>query len=65
MTAAVKIYFKSSNDPKPVVMKHLKYFTECNNPDVRDKATIYYRLLFDYPDATKVIKFLTIEYCLK
>ena len=54
LTAAVKIYVKKSDECEEMVMNVLHLASEeSNNPDLRDRGYIYWRMLSTDPTATK------------
>jgi AP-1 complex subunit beta-1 len=60
ITAIVKLFLRRPNDAQDIVIRALEIATkECDNPDIRDRAYIYWRLLSSNPDAAKV----SIVYC--
>lgn len=55
LTAIVKLYLKKPDSAQNLVQKVLEYSTKnCDNPDIRDRAYIYWRLLSTDPEAAKV-----------
>lgn len=56
MTAAVKIYLKFPDTTENLISKLLEVAThKTDNPDVRDRAYIYWRMLSSNPEKTKEI----------
>ena len=56
LTAAVKLYLKSPSTGQDVVTETLRLATEeSDNPDLRDRAFIYWRMLSSDPEATKQV----------
>jgi AP-1 complex subunit beta-1 len=56
LTASVKLYLKSPSTGQDVVTRALQLATEQNdNPDIRDRAYIYWRMLSSDPQSTKTI----------
>eukprot|EP00921_Rhytidocystis_pertsovi_P005016 GHVQ01008683.1.p1 GENE.GHVQ01008683.1~~GHVQ01008683.1.p1 ORF type:complete len:593 (-),score=62.78 GHVQ01008683.1:96-1874(-) len=56
LTATVKLFLKSPANAQDMVTKVLKMSTEeCDNPDLRDRAYIYWRLLSSNPESTKLV----------
>lgn len=54
LTAAVKMYIKKSDECEEMVMKVLNLASEeSDNPDLRDRGYIYWRMLSTDPTATK------------
>jgi AP-1 complex subunit beta-1 len=46
LTATVKLFLKKGSGAQELVQKLLKIATsECDNPDIRDRAYVYWRLL--------------------
>lgn len=55
LTAVVKLYLKKPDSSQGIVQKVLNTATkDCDSPDVRDRAYIYWRLLSMDPAAAKV-----------
>lgn len=55
LTAVVKLFLKKPDQSQGLVQKVLQSATaECDNPDVRDRAYVYWRLLSSDPQITKV-----------
>ena len=55
VTAIVKLFLKKPDGAQAIVQKVLQAATkDCDNPDVRDKAYVYWRLLSTDPAAAKV-----------
>lgn len=58
LIAVMKLFLQRPNDGKELIHKLLKIATmECENPDLRDRAYIYWRLLSTDPELTKKIVF--------
>ncbi|KAK8790912.1 hypothetical protein WA158_005543 [Blastocystis sp. Blastoise] len=58
ITAIIKLFLKRPNEAESLVSSVLTMATEeCTNPDIRDKAYIYWRLLSTYPDVAKKMVF--------
>ncbi|KAI9297823.1 Adaptor protein complex beta subunit [Neoconidiobolus thromboides FSU 785] len=55
LTAVVKLFLKKPNEAQEIVLKNLKIATEVENPDVRDRGYVYWRLLSTDPKATNDI----------
>ena len=56
LTASVKLYLKSPSTGQDVVTEALRLATEdSDNPDLRDRAYIYWRMLSSDPEATKKV----------
>jgi len=56
LTAAVKLYLKLEEDAEDLVTEVLKMATdESDNPDLRNRGYIYWRMLSEDPDAAKAI----------
>lgn len=56
LTASVKLYLKSPTTGQDVVTEALRLATEeSDNPDLRDRAYVYWRMLSSDPEATKRI----------
>lgn len=56
LTSAVKMYLRKPNECEEVVMGVLKKSTEeSDNPDLRDRGYIYWRMLSTDPEATKFV----------
>jgi AP-1 complex subunit beta-1 len=54
LTAAVKLFLKKPEEGEDVIQKVLKLATEeSDNPDLRDRAYIYWRMLSTSPQNTK------------
>lgn len=54
LTAAVKLYLKKPDEGELIIQKVLKLATEeADNPDLRDRAYIYWRMLSTSPQKTK------------
>ena len=55
LTSIVKLYLKKPESNQNLVQKVLELSTKnCDNPDIRDRAYIYWRLLSTDPEAAKV-----------
>lgn len=55
LTAVVKLYLKKPQT-QALLQRILQSATvECDNPDIRDRAYVYWRLLSKDPAAAKVI----------
>jgi len=55
ITAIVKLFLKKPSQAQDSVQKILQTATQsCDNPDIRDRAYIYWRLLSTNPQAAKV-----------
>ena len=56
ITATVKLFLKRPGSAQAMVQRILQYATQENdNPDIRDRAYIYWRLLSSNPQATKAV----------
>ncbi|KAI9591696.1 Clathrin/coatomer adaptor, adaptin-like protein [Syncephalis fuscata] len=56
VTAVVKMFLRRPSDGQDIVIQTLEAATkECDNPDIRDRAYIYWRLLSSNPDAAKAV----------
>ena len=56
VTSFVKLFLKKPRETQEVVQKVLNLATQGNdNPDIRDRAYIYWRLLSASPQAAKVL----------
>lgn len=56
MTSAVKLYLKKPDEGEEVIQRVLKLATEeADNPDLRDRAYIYWRMLSTSPQKTKYV----------
>lgn len=56
LSAAVKLYLKKPDDGDPIIKKVLKICTEeAANPDLMDRAYIYWRMLSSSPEKTKYV----------
>jgi AP-1 complex subunit beta-1 len=56
LTCAVKLFLKEPNDTEEIIGEILEEATEeVENPDIRDRGYIYWRLLSEYPDEAKDI----------
>lgn len=55
LTAIVKLYLKRPESAQSLVQGVLQNATKnCENPDIRDRAYVYWRLLSTDPEAAKV-----------
>ena len=55
LTATVKLFLKKPETAQGLVQKVLQYATtECDNPDLRDRAYVYWRLLSSDAEIAKV-----------
>jgi AP-1 complex subunit beta-1 len=55
LTAVVKLFLRRPDDSQALVQRVLELATkDCDSPDVRDRAYIYWRLLSTDPGAAKV-----------
>ena len=55
LTAIVKLFLKKPDESQAIVQKVLQMATkDCDSPDVRDRAYVYWRLLSTDPAAAKV-----------
>jgi AP-1 complex subunit beta-1 len=55
LTAVVKLFLKKPDESQGLVQKVLQAATaENDNPDIRDRAYVYWRLLSSDPEITKV-----------
>ena len=55
LTAVVKLFLTKPDSSQALVQRVLQSATKgCDNPDIRDRAYIYWRLLSTDPEATKV-----------
>jgi len=55
LTATVKLFLKKPNGTQELVQKVLNIASQgCDNPDLRDRAYVYWRLLSTNPQAAKV-----------
>ena len=55
LTAVVKLFLMKPDSSQAIVQKVLNTATkDCDSPDVRDRAYIYWRLLSTDPGAAKV-----------
>lgn len=55
LTAVVKLFLKKPDESQSLVTRVLQAATaENDNPDVRDRAYVYWRLLSSDPQITKV-----------
>ena len=56
LTAVVKLFLKKPDQGEELITELLRVATEeCPNPDLRDRAYIYWRLLSSDPEATKKV----------
>jgi len=56
LTAIVKLFLKRPKDTQVMVQDTLNYVTQhCENPDLRDRGFVYWRLLFTDPEAAKQV----------
>ena len=56
LTATVKLFLKKPDQGESLITELLRIATEeCPNPDLRDRAYIYWRLLSTDPEATKKV----------
>ena len=56
LTCSVKLFLKDPDEMEDTIQDILECSTEeIENPDIRDRGYIYYRLLSEYPDETKEI----------
>jgi AP-1 complex subunit beta-1 len=56
LTAAVKLYLKKPDEGETIIQRVLKLATEeADNPDLRDRAYIYWRMLSSQPQRTKFV----------
>ncbi|KAI8619017.1 adaptin N terminal region-domain-containing protein [Chytriomyces sp. MP71] len=56
LTATVKLFLKKPGSAQELVQKVLQLATQgCENPDIRDRAYIYWRLLSSNPQAAKAV----------
>jgi vesicle coat complex subunit len=56
ITAIVKLFLKKPSQAQDTVQKILQTATQsCDNPDIRDRAYIYWRLLSTNPQAAKTV----------
>jgi AP-1 complex subunit beta-1 len=57
LTAVVKLFLKRPKDAQEMVSKVLNLASqECDNPDLRDRGYLYWRLLSTDPEAAKVYR---------
>ncbi len=66
LTAVVKLFLRKPDTSQGLVQRILNTATkDCDSPDVRDRAYIYWRLLSTDPGAAKVlyinVKFLQLR----
>ncbi len=58
LTAIVKLFLKRPKDTQEMVQKVLNLSTqETDNPDLRDRGYVYWRLLSTDPEAAKVVDY--------
>lgn len=63
LTAVVKLFLKKPDNAQGVVQKVLETATkDCDSPDVRDRAYIYWRLLSTDPAAAKVCLSMDVHF---
>ncbi|KAJ2964275.1 hypothetical protein NQZ79_g765 [Umbelopsis isabellina] len=56
ITATVKLFLKKPNENQEIVQQVLQTATtDCENPDIRDRAYVYWRLLSTDPQAAKTV----------
>ncbi|KAI9090529.1 adaptin N terminal region-domain-containing protein [Phlyctochytrium arcticum] len=56
ISAAVKLFLKKAGSAQDIVQTVLTTATQgCDNPDIRDRAYIYWRLLSSNPEAAKMV----------
>jgi AP-1 complex subunit beta-1 len=56
LTATVKLFLKKPEETEELITSLLKVATEeCSNPDLRDRALIYWKILSSDPQATKEV----------
>ncbi len=56
LTATVKLFLKQPSDTQDMVQRVLQLATEgSDNPDLRDRGFVYWRLLSTNPDAAKSV----------
>ncbi|KAJ3174438.1 hypothetical protein HK101_010968, partial [Irineochytrium annulatum] len=56
LTATVKLFLKKPGSAQEIVQKILQSATQnCENPDIRDRAYVYWRLLSSTPQAAKAV----------
>lgn len=56
LTSTVKLFLKRPNDAQEMVQRVLNMATEeSDNPDLRDRGYVYWRLLSSNPDAAKAV----------
>ncbi|KAI8853732.1 adaptin N terminal region-domain-containing protein [Chytridium lagenaria] len=56
LTATVKLFLKKPGNAQKIVQQILQTATEkCENPDIRDRAYVYWRLLSSNPQAAKAV----------
>ncbi|KAJ3189878.1 AP-2 complex subunit beta [Gaertneriomyces sp. JEL0708] len=56
ISAAVKLFLRKPSSAQDMVQKVLNTATqECDNPDIRDRAYVYWRLLSSNPQAAKAV----------
>ena len=57
LTAVVKLFLKKPDQAQGLVQKVLQVATaECDTPDIRDRAYVYWRLLSSDPEIAKVTR---------
>lgn len=63
LTSIVKLYLKKPDSNQNLVQKVLELSTKnCDNPDIRDRAYVYWRLLSTDPEAAKVSCILLLHF---
>lgn len=63
LTAVVKLFLKKPDSSQGIVQRVLNTATkDCDSPDVRDRAYIYWRLLSTDPGAAKVCGFGSVRF---
>ncbi|KAI8811306.1 adaptin N terminal region-domain-containing protein [Cladochytrium replicatum] len=56
LTSTVKLFLKKPNSAQELVQRILQSATQsCDNPDIRDRAYVYWRLLSSNPQAAKAV----------
>lgn len=56
LTATVKLYLKRAGNTKDLMESVLSMATEeCDNPDLRDRGYVYWRLLAADPEAARAV----------
>ena len=64
LTAIVKLFLKKPTETQELVQQVLSLATqESDNPDLRDRGYIYWRLLSTDPAAAKVCEFVVLFVC--